>query len=410
VVADHQRAGAVVWVGEGKSGATLERFYDTLGLDRTPRLTAVSMDLHGACVKVTRARAPHAQVCADPFHVIKLANAAVDEVRRGRLEHHPPRRWRRPPRPVGRVRSDPAAQLGKHTRWALLNDPASWTDHQRQTITQLRRARHVLFRAWALKEELRDHLYPAGRRPDVHLDAWLAHASRSRIPAILALSRTIAVLRQAPRSVELGLSNSKLEGLTSKSGSSTTAATATTAPPRFAMIYLCCRARASSRAVSPAARSAVLSAAARCGASGWKAPALQGAQMRRWKVPTATPAWLANSALASPAAWPWAAGAVVLACEGVVVEALQAAAVRAMVATAMAAGTQEDRAWRQRCWDETSCTRAPCSMLRRHARPFRACRQYPGPGAVGETARPVVRGWATGRQCRRPAAGPGAGG
>jgi Transposase len=43
---------------------------------------------------------------------------------------------------------DPAAQLVKNTRWALLKDPAGWTDQQRQTITKLRRARHVLFRAW----------------------------------------------------------------------------------------------------------------------------------------------------------------------------------------------------------------------------------------------------------------------
>ena len=32
VVADHDHDGAVVWAGEGKSGATLERFFDTLGL------------------------------------------------------------------------------------------------------------------------------------------------------------------------------------------------------------------------------------------------------------------------------------------------------------------------------------------------------------------------------------------
>jgi transposase len=58
VVADHDRAGAVVWVGEGMSSATLERFYDTLGATRAARLQAASMDLHGAYAKVTRARAP----------------------------------------------------------------------------------------------------------------------------------------------------------------------------------------------------------------------------------------------------------------------------------------------------------------------------------------------------------------
>jgi transposase len=101
----------------------------------------------------------------------------------------------------------------------------------------------VLFRAWVLKEELRDlYRLPPGRRPDAHLDAWLARASRSRIPAILALSRTLRKNRETIlAAVALALSNSKLEGLNSKIrlinhrgyGHHTAAAV-------IAMIYLCC--------------------------------------------------------------------------------------------------------------------------------------------------------------------------
>jgi transposase len=40
------------------------------------------MDPHGAYAKVTSADASQARVCADPFHIIKLANTALDEVRR----------------------------------------------------------------------------------------------------------------------------------------------------------------------------------------------------------------------------------------------------------------------------------------------------------------------------------------
>jgi transposase len=242
VVANHDRDGAVVWVGEGKSGATLERFFDQLGPDRTARLTAASMDLHGAYAKVTRARAPQARVCADPFHVVKLANHALDEVRRVA--------WNRARhatgivrRPSGRIRANPAADLVKHTRWALLKDPAALTDQQQATLDRLRRTRHVLFRAWALKEELRDlYRLPAGRRADAHLDAWLARACRCRIPAMVALSKTIRTHRQQIlAAVDLGLSNSKLEGLNSKirlinhRGYGHHTATAV-----IAMIYLCC--------------------------------------------------------------------------------------------------------------------------------------------------------------------------
>jgi transposase len=105
------------------------------------------MDLHGAYAKVTRTRAPRARVCADPFHIIKLANAAVDEVRRAIWNSARRAAGVARPGPLARVRQDPAAQTIKHTRWALLKDPASWTDSQREVITRLRRARHLLFRA-----------------------------------------------------------------------------------------------------------------------------------------------------------------------------------------------------------------------------------------------------------------------
>jgi transposase len=242
VVADHDRDGAVIWVSEGKSGATLQRFFDQLGPERTGRLRAASVDLHGAYAKVTGARAPQARVCADPFHVIKLANHALDEVRRAA--------WNRARhatgivrRPSGRIRTNPAADLVKHTRWALLKDPAALTDQQQATLDRLRRSRHVLFRAWVLKEELRDlYRLPEGRRADAHLDAWLARACRCRIPAMVALSKTIRGHRQQIlAAVELGLSNSKLEGLNSKIrlinhrgyGHHSAAAV-------IAMIYLCC--------------------------------------------------------------------------------------------------------------------------------------------------------------------------
>jgi hypothetical protein len=55
------------------------------------------------------------------------------------------------------------------------------------------------------------------RHVGAHLDAWLALACRCRIPAMVALSKTIRAHRQQIlAAVELGLSNSKLEGLNSK--------------------------------------------------------------------------------------------------------------------------------------------------------------------------------------------------
>ncbi|MBW3578934.1 MAG: ISL3 family transposase [Actinobacteria bacterium] len=237
VVADHDRDGAVVWVGEGRDGAsgkdaaTLARFYEELGEERCRQLQAVSLDLGGAYAKATREHAPDAVQCADPFHVIALANKAIDETRRWAWNLH---------RQVGTTTT---AKWVKRTRWALVKDPASWKAPQREVIAQLKRDRSLLYRAWLLKEALRD-LYRLNE-PDqapVLLDRWLGWACRSRIPAFVKLSRTIRAERdRILAAVELGLSNSKLEGLNSKVrlinhrgyGRHTPAAL-------IAMIYLCC--------------------------------------------------------------------------------------------------------------------------------------------------------------------------
>lgn len=244
VVADHDREGAVVWAGEGKGTATLEGFYDQLGPLRCAQLQAVSLDMGGPYAKASRVKAPQATQCIDPFHVVKLANDAIDTTRRwawnlaraGRPASGPRDRPNRTS-----AKGSPADQL-KHTRWALLKDPAQLKDSQREILDQLRRSRHVLWRAYLAKEELRDlYRLTHGRRPDAHLDHWLTRACRSRIPAIVKLSKTLRKHRAGIlAAIELGLSNSKLEGLNSKTrlinhrgyGHHSAAAL-------IAMIYLC---------------------------------------------------------------------------------------------------------------------------------------------------------------------------
>ena len=124
-----------------------------------------------------------------------------------------------------------------------MKDPDDLTDAQLDVLHRLRRERSALYRCWQLKEGLRD-LYRLAQPKDAprHLDWWLAWACRSRVPAFITLSRTVRANRdRILAAVELGLSNSKPEGLNSKIrlinhrgyGHHSAAAV-------IAMIYLCC--------------------------------------------------------------------------------------------------------------------------------------------------------------------------
>jgi transposase len=247
VVADHDRDGTVVWADEGKDHTILEKFYDELGEDGCAQLEAVSLDMGGAYKRATDTKASQARQCVDPFHVIKLANEAIDKARQWawnveRRANPAPKRPRGRP-PKGSPPTPTKPRWVKHTRWALLKDPDALNNSQLDVLDTLRRERSVLYRCWQLKEGLRD-LFRLRRVEDAprHLDWWLAWACRSRIPSFVTLSKTIRANRdRILAAVELGLSNSKLEGLNSKIrlinhrgyGHHSAAAL-------IAMIYLCC--------------------------------------------------------------------------------------------------------------------------------------------------------------------------
>ncbi|HEV2068220.1 MAG TPA: transposase [Acidimicrobiales bacterium] len=146
--------------------------------------------------------------------------------------HNPARTWE--------TATSPGAARRSAVRSA---SPATASTEGGSLLHRLRRERSVLYRCWQLKEGLRDlyRLRPPEEAP-VHLDWWLAWACRSRIPAFVTLSRTVQANRdRILAAVELGLSNSKLEGLNRKirlinhRGYGHHSATAL-----IAMIYLCC--------------------------------------------------------------------------------------------------------------------------------------------------------------------------
>jgi transposase len=107
VVADHDQAGRVVWAGQGKSAATLEAFYDELGETGRAALEAVSMDLGAAVKKATDANAPQARQCVDPFHLVALANEAINKARRWAWNLERAKAQTRPRRGPGRPRRQP---------------------------------------------------------------------------------------------------------------------------------------------------------------------------------------------------------------------------------------------------------------------------------------------------------------
>jgi len=75
VVVDHD-TGRLVWAGKGRDKATLRRFFDALGEERSAQITHVSADAADWIAAVVAERCPDAVLCADPFHVVAVRHEA----------------------------------------------------------------------------------------------------------------------------------------------------------------------------------------------------------------------------------------------------------------------------------------------------------------------------------------------
>ena len=227
-VADH-KTGAIVWCAPGRNSATLAGFFAELG-ERKNSIRAVSIDMSGEYQRAIREAVPDAEICFDPFHVVRLGARATDQVRRDEWNRHD-----RSHTPTGR--------WVKGTRWSLLKAPEHQTIGQLATLAEVQTANRRLYRAFLLREELRllYHLPDRELAPE-HLDAWLAWAARSRLKPFVRLARTLRQHRDGIlAAIRLGLSNGRLEGLNSKIRLiSHRSFGFHSADPLIALVYLCC--------------------------------------------------------------------------------------------------------------------------------------------------------------------------
>jgi len=245
LVTDHQ-AGKVVWAAEGRSSATADEFFAELDPpppgaagepeaapqsesgdparvpedspdpagevqmrvgERAGELRAISLDMGPGYAKSAREHAPQAVICIDPFHVVKLGNEALDEVRRDY--------WNQ----LRSAGEQQAAKRFKGARWVLLKNPADHTNTQATMLRRLRNAGGAVWLAYTLKEALRE-IFTAGlSETDVALllRRFCTRAARSRLASFVRLGRTITKHREGIlAAVRLNINNARVEALNNK--------------------------------------------------------------------------------------------------------------------------------------------------------------------------------------------------
>ncbi|HSO35471.1 MAG TPA: ISL3 family transposase [Labilithrix sp.] len=204
VVVDHETA-RVVWVQEGRDEATLERFFDRLGPKRAAALRFVTADGAVWIKNVLERRCPQAKVCLDPFHVVSWATDALDQVRRAV--------WNE----ARRSGQTSLARELKGVRYALWKNPADLTRRQTAKLADIARINKPLYRAYLLKEHLREVFRLPFPAAVALLDHWLAWARRSRLAPFVRLARSIRSHQATIVStLQYGLSNARVESVNTR--------------------------------------------------------------------------------------------------------------------------------------------------------------------------------------------------
>jgi transposase len=209
VIVDHDRR-RLIHAVDGANTKTLTAFFDQLGAKRTAAITHVTADGAPWIARTVRQRCPQATLCADTFHVVAWATAALDEVRRQTWNEVRDRRGR------GHVATG-QGKLLKDARWSLWKNPENLTDRQRERLAYIAATHPRLHRAWALKEGLRVAVTGKGPSAVAALDKWIRWAQRCRIPSFVRLGGRIRNYRAAiVATLEHKLTNALVESFNTK--------------------------------------------------------------------------------------------------------------------------------------------------------------------------------------------------
>ncbi len=175
--------GAVVFVGKGKAGATLAPFWQKLQ-NHKATIQAVATDMSRAYVAAVRENLPQATLVFDRFHVVKLLNEKLTDLRR-------------------QLYNEATTLLQKAvlkgTRWLLLMNPENLDSGRNEParLWEALKLNEPLALAYYLKEDLREFWNRRTKSSaERFLLNWCARAMGSGIRVIMQFGKMLLANRR----------------------------------------------------------------------------------------------------------------------------------------------------------------------------------------------------------------------
>lgn len=197
-------SGAVVFVGDGKGAEALEPFWKRIKRARAT-IEAVAMDMSPAYISAVLAHLPGSVLVFDHFHIIKLFNEKLSDLRRDLYREA-----------TEKLHKD----VLKGTRWLLLKNPENLDDtrDEPKRLQQALRLNEPLATAYYMKDDLR-RIWEQPNKQHARrvLNAWIQRAETSGIRMLIRFARTLAGHRnQILAYYDYPISTGPLEGTNTK--------------------------------------------------------------------------------------------------------------------------------------------------------------------------------------------------
>ena len=193
--------GRILWAKPGRGGAALRGFWRRLRLAKA-NIEAVATDMSAAYWSAVLEHLPDAALVFDKFHIIKLMNERLDDLRRQMV----------------REAEGPLKLRIKGTRFLLLRNPENLPEDQIPKLDEALQLNEPLLLAWYLKEELRELWNQRSpQKMAAFLKDWCLKAEQTAIGQLRKMAKTLrthasGILAYAKHPI----TSAKLEGINNK--------------------------------------------------------------------------------------------------------------------------------------------------------------------------------------------------
>jgi transposase len=196
-------SGRIVWVSRGRGKAALRGFWRRVPKARA-KIVAVAMDMSGAYWAAVLEALAKVKIVFDRFHIIKLMNQKLDELRR----------------PMVREAEGPLKMVIKGTRYLLLMGLNNLKDEQLPKLEKALELNQPLAQGWYLKEEL-GLLWeqPSYQAMEKFLRQWCERGLSTGVKQLAQMAKTLlAHWTGVLNWWDHRINNGKMEGTNNKLG------------------------------------------------------------------------------------------------------------------------------------------------------------------------------------------------